>query len=106
MCNLVLFVAVNALYSGGQAYKFDRSVRWLNLGMWTCWNTVSPWSCCSTAESLSPQLTGLVNSPAKPSQGCHTVACMQSPAHAVHAVQQERLWVGAGSFAQSSDRLS
>ena len=66
MCNLVMFVAVNALYSGGEAYKFVRSVRWLNLGMWTCWNTVSPWSFCSTAESLSSQLTSLVNSQAKP----------------------------------------
>ena len=42
MCNLILFVVVNALYSGTSGDRFDRAVRWINLGMWSCWNTVSP----------------------------------------------------------------
>ena len=42
VCNLVLFITINSLYaSSGSNNRFTDSADWLNLGMWTCWNTVS-----------------------------------------------------------------
>ena len=41
ICNLMLFIAINGIYLRNDMAKLSRSVFWINLGMWTCWNTVS-----------------------------------------------------------------
>ena len=58
VCNLMLFLAINDIYTSNNPARLARSVFWLNLAMWTCWNTVCPpfseWegpaSCCSCAR--------------------------------------------------------
>ena len=46
LCNLVLFVAMNGLFMSVSWQRFGSCVRWVNLGMFTCWNTVHPIFSC------------------------------------------------------------